>query len=64
MSAATHAVFSDIVLKGTLADKGMGDFSDLLNQGQVKALHTYLINESWRHYDRAMGSGEWHKAAH
>ena len=64
MSAATHAAFSDIVLKGTLADKGMGDFSDLLNQGQVKALHAYLINESWRHYDRAMGSGEWHKAAH
>ena len=62
MSATTHEAFSQIVLKGTLAERGMGSFADLLTEEEVIDLHTYLIEESWRHYERVTGGGEWHQA--
>ena len=62
MSAATHEAFSQIVLEGTLAERGMGSFADLLTEEEVSDLHTYLIEESWRHYERAASAGEWHQA--
>jgi len=62
MSAATHEAFSQIVLEGTLAERGMGSFADLLTEEEVIDLHTYLIEESWRHYERAASTGEWHQA--
>ncbi len=62
MSATTHEAFSEILLEGTLAERGMGSFADLLSEGEVADLHTYLIEESWRHYERVTGAGEWHQA--
>lgn len=62
MSAATHEAFSQIVLEGTLAEQGMGSFADLLTEEEVTDLHTYLIEESWHHYERAASAGEWHQA--
>ena len=62
MSATTHEAFSQIVLEGTLAERGMGSFADLLTEDEVIDLHTYLIEESWRHYERVTGGGEWHQA--
>jgi quinohemoprotein ethanol dehydrogenase len=50
MDAATHARFADIVLRGAYLDKGMASFADLLDEGQVDAIHAYLIaraNEDW-----------------
>jgi quinohemoprotein ethanol dehydrogenase len=63
MDGVAHTQFNDIVLRGIRADRGMGGFSDLLNQQQVDSLHVYLIDEAWLHYEKQRGAGEWHKAA-
>jgi quinohemoprotein ethanol dehydrogenase len=50
MTPETHAAFSDIVLKGLRADKGMASFAGLLQPGEVEAIHAYVIsraNEDW-----------------
>jgi quinohemoprotein ethanol dehydrogenase len=50
MSRQTHAEFNDIVLKGTRADKGMANFSDIISQADADAIHAYLIaraHEDW-----------------
>ncbi len=62
MGATAHAEFSDILLKGTRADKGMGNFSDLLNESEVQSLHVYLIDQAWQHFEKQQSGGEWHKA--
>jgi quinohemoprotein ethanol dehydrogenase len=62
MSATTHEAFKQIVLEGTLAERGMGSFADLLTEPEVEDLHSYLIEEAWIHYERAAGAGEWHSA--
>jgi quinohemoprotein ethanol dehydrogenase len=63
MSATTHEAFKQIVLEGTLAERGMGSFADLLTEVEVEDLHGYLIEEAWIHYERAAGAGEWHSAS-
>ncbi|WP_435215477.1 PQQ-dependent dehydrogenase, methanol/ethanol family [Luminiphilus sp. nBUS_16] len=60
MSGDTHKAFAQIVLEGTLAERGMGNFSDLLNADQVESLHVYLIDEAWRLFDEGVQGGEWH----
>ena len=65
MDAATHAAFADILLQGTLVAKGMGNFSDLLQPSEVDDLHSYLIDEAWRLYERRSAEqtgAEWHSA--
>jgi len=50
MDEATHARFEDIVLRGAYLEKGMASFADLLDEGQVSAIHAYVIaraNEDW-----------------
>ena len=50
MSAESHGLFSDIVLKGIYLDKGMASFDDLLDADDVEAIHQYVIaraNEDW-----------------
>jgi len=50
MTAATHAQFNDILLRGIRAEQGMASFADLLKQPQVDDIHAYLIaraNEDW-----------------
>ena len=65
MDADTHAAFTDILLEGTLVERGMGNFSDLLTPAEVEDLHSYLIEEAWRRFEtqppQATG-GEWHSA--
>ena len=42
--------FADIVLRGAYLEKGMASFADLLDEGQVGAIHAYVIaraNEDW-----------------
>jgi quinohemoprotein ethanol dehydrogenase len=43
MSAATHAEFDDIVLRGTRTQGGMASFADVLSEEDVEAIHAYLI---------------------
>lgn len=62
MNAATHAEFSDILLEGTRVEKGMGNFSDLLDAADVESLHIYLIDQAWQQYEQRQAGGEWHQA--
>lgn len=50
MSAETHAEFLDIVLKGVRADKGMGNFSEILSPQEAESVHAYLIDLAWKAY--------------
>jgi quinohemoprotein ethanol dehydrogenase len=50
MAPGTHAAFNEIVLEGTLVERGMAAFSDILTADDVEAVHAYLIaraNEDW-----------------
>ena len=50
MSAATHAEFDDILLRGTRARSGMASFADVLSPQDVAAIHAYIIaraHEDW-----------------
>jgi quinohemoprotein ethanol dehydrogenase len=62
MNAATHAEFSDILLEGTRVEKGMGNFSDLLDAAEVESLHIYLIDQAWQQYEQRQAGGDWHSA--
>lgn len=50
LSAAQHAMFSDIVLRGAVAASGMERFDDLISQQDVDDIHAYLIDEGWKGY--------------
>ena len=50
MTPTTHVLFTDIVLRGTFAAKGMGSFSDVLSATDVKAIHGYIASEAQRAY--------------
>lgn len=43
MNSETHGLFKDIVLKGTMEELGMGNFSDDLSETDADAIHAYLI---------------------
>jgi quinohemoprotein ethanol dehydrogenase len=43
MSAATHAVFGQIVLQGLLESNGMAGFADILSASDVEDIHAYLV---------------------
>jgi quinohemoprotein ethanol dehydrogenase len=45
LTEAKHLVFSDIVLKGILAQNGMANFSNSLSQEDVEAIHHYLLKQ-------------------
>ena len=46
MSATTHERFSEIVLEGTLADRGMVAFDDILNKEDIEYIRIYLIQQA------------------
>jgi 1,4-alpha-glucan branching enzyme len=43
-TAATHAAFKDIVLRGALQPRGMPSWDDLLTESQVDQIHAYVIS--------------------
>jgi quinohemoprotein ethanol dehydrogenase len=50
MAPETHAAFDEIVLEGTLEERGMAGFASLLTEQDVEDVHAYLIaraNEDW-----------------
>lgn len=51
MQEFTHDLFSEIVLEGLLVGNGMPDFSDVLTEADVEAIHAYLIDAAWASYD-------------
>jgi quinohemoprotein ethanol dehydrogenase len=58
MTPEAHAAFNDIVLKGTLADKGMASFADVLTPAQAEAIHAYLIARGNEDYADAAARAE------
>lgn len=53
MSAHTHRDFMAIVLKGTRAAKGMGDFSGVLSASDAELIHMFAIEQQWKNYEAA-----------
>ncbi len=53
MSVTTHDDFSEVVLEGTLAAKGMGSFKGLLTQEDVEAIHSYVVDQAWQAYEES-----------
>jgi quinohemoprotein ethanol dehydrogenase len=53
MSASTHAQVAAIIVNGTRADRGMGNFSGLLSVEQMEKVRDYLISLAWDTYDMA-----------
>jgi quinohemoprotein ethanol dehydrogenase len=50
MTRETHGLFNQIVREGLYLERGMGNFSDILDQEGADAIHAYLIaraNEDW-----------------
>jgi quinohemoprotein ethanol dehydrogenase len=47
MSAATHAAFEQIVLKGALRPRGMPQWDDVLSESDTQAIHAHLISLGW-----------------
>ena len=52
MQELAHSEFNDILLKGIRAEKGMGNFSELLSADDVEAIHSYLIDWAWKTYEK------------
>lgn len=52
MAPVTHEWFSDILLKGKLSYYGMSDFSDVLSEDDVEALHQFLISVQAKRYQQ------------
>jgi quinohemoprotein ethanol dehydrogenase len=48
MSPETHAIFTQILLGGAFAAKGMESFNDILSSKDVENIHAYLIDQSWK----------------
>jgi quinohemoprotein ethanol dehydrogenase len=51
LPASVHQQFRNIVLGGALVSAGMADFSDLLSEADVEAIHGYLISAQRRAYE-------------
>lgn len=53
LTAAKHASFDDIVLRGILIPLGMGRFDDLLSESDAHAIYAYVVDEAWKMYSAA-----------
>lgn len=50
-SAATHAVFKDIVLRGALQARGMPRFDDVLSEAEVEKVQAYVLSLAHEAYN-------------
>ncbi|MEO6153760.1 MAG: c-type cytochrome, partial [Croceibacterium sp.] len=57
MTPATHAQFTDIVLTGIRADKGMASFAGVITPSQAEAIHGYLIARGNEDFADAAANG-------
>ena len=48
-----HALFKQIVHGGALAPRGMASFADVLSEGDVEAIHAYIVEEARKHIAEA-----------
>ena len=45
-SAGIHELWQQIVIDGVLASNGMASFKDVLNESDVRDIHSYVISEA------------------
>jgi quinohemoprotein ethanol dehydrogenase len=50
-SAATHAAFKDIVLRGALQPRGMPSWDGLLSEAEADQIHAYIISQARAAYE-------------
>jgi quinohemoprotein ethanol dehydrogenase len=55
MTAATDALFYEIVLNGAYVAKGMGRWDDVLARADAEAIHAYIVEQAWQAYDAQRG---------
>jgi len=55
-SAATHAAFKDIVLRGALQPRGMPRWDDLLSESDTDQIHAYVISQARQAYAQQQGA--------
>ncbi len=53
MSAQTHKDFMAIVMQGSRAAKGMGNFSSVLSLSDADLIHMFAIEQQWKTYEAA-----------
>jgi hypothetical protein len=58
LSAEAHRDYDEVMLKGSLAAKGMGSFAGLLSAEEIEAIHVYLIDLAWQNYATAQAAGQ------
>jgi quinohemoprotein ethanol dehydrogenase len=51
LSNPVHESFNDILLKGKLSYYGMANFSDILKQEDVDAIHQYLVSVQKKRFE-------------
>ncbi len=51
MNEHTHRIFKEIVLEGTLSDRGMSNFSDRLSERDVEDIYSFIISRTKEDYD-------------
>lgn len=56
LSAATDAMFYDIVLGGAYGLKGMSRWDDVLKRGDAEAIHAFLMDQAWQAYESSSAS--------
>ena len=61
MNEQAHNEFSDTVLDGRLADKGMGSFAGLLSEEEVSSIHVYVIDAAWNNYEEQISTSGFHE---
>ncbi|HEY4446175.1 MAG TPA: PQQ-dependent dehydrogenase, methanol/ethanol family [Steroidobacteraceae bacterium] len=47
LSAPTHQIFYEIVLRGAYRGKGMARWDDVLSRADAEAIHAYLVDQAW-----------------
>ena len=58
LTQAKHQFFNDIVLKGILAQNGMANFSNSLNEEDVEAIHHFLLSTQTELYKKQAADKE------
>ena len=61
ISADTHEIFEEIVLRGAYTGLGMVSFADVLSESDARDLQNYLLNAANDTWEQQNASGWWHE---
>jgi len=61
ISADTHEIFEEIVLRGAYTGLGMVSFADVLSESDARDVQNYLLNAANDTWEQQNASGWWHE---